>query len=347
MRDGPFETPEPLTDTTNWYFSDPGVHAWGVWTEKVPGAGEDAEPLCEHHPSGGVIGVFDGAGGAGGAQADRDRQDRRRTGAWIASRTAALAVKEWFRAEAVGAEVSRSEVESLETRVGDYLRAMRPRERSRISGSMVRQLPTTMAAVTYRLEERHVVAHTLWAGDSRVYLLSPQDGLMALTRDHTEEQDALAQLREDPPMDNLLHASGRFRVDSERVDLRQPCILLCATDGVFGYLPTPHLVELLLLESLEHSPQPQDLSAEIERRIRSHTGDDATLAAVALGFADFDEVRSMFRDRLHEMRREFGGHPPGGTREEERRWCEDAWRRYRGTYESRLSPLREERDEAR
>jgi serine/threonine protein phosphatase PrpC len=330
--------------TTRWLMEEPGVRAWGVWTEKIPECGEDAEPLLEHHrPTWrGVVGVFDGAGGAGHAAADADRFGRKVTSAWVASRVAALATREWFRGiVSRPGPVHRAEVEELEDRIGDALKLMRPKERTRLVGSMVRSMPTTMAAATYELVGGEVEARVLWAGDSRVYALDPVEGLRALTRDHTEEQDALEQLRQDPPMENILNSSNDWRLHSARVRLPRQCLLVCATDGFFGYVEAPHLFEQLLLESLEAVTRQEELSGELERAVRSYTGDDASLAVVAFGFEDFGEMRDGFRDRLHTLHREFDPPPREVDQETYRAWQEASWRRYRPAYEALMPSERE------
>lgn len=253
-----------------------------------------------------------------------------------------MATKEWFHNTVSQPGITdQAEVEELEEGISAALRLMRPKERSRITGRMVRQMPTTMAAATYRVVGREVEVRSLWAGDSRVHVLEPHHGLVALSRDHTEEQDALAQLRRDPPMTNMLNASGDFFVDSAHQRLPLPCVLVCATDGFFGYVDTPHMFELLLLESLEQATNEEEFAAGLERRVRSYTGDDATLAAVSLGFDTFDAMRFAFRSRLHALYTELAPPHEGAAEEELRRWQEEAWLRYRPTYASRM-PLEKE-----
>ena len=55
-------------------------------TAKVAGEGEDADPILRVGPDLGLLGVFDGMGGAGGRV--YDTPEGRHTGAWIAARFA-------------------------------------------------------------------------------------------------------------------------------------------------------------------------------------------------------------------------------------------------------------------
>ena len=97
--------------------------------------------------------------------------------------------------------------EELRDRVRSCLRDAVPARRSKITGTMRRTLPTTLAALRFRVTSGELACRALWAGDSRAYLLTPRSGLQVLTRDHTEETDTLEQLRgASPPMTNVLCA---------------------------------------------------------------------------------------------------------------------------------------------
>lgn len=331
----------PAGDRPHWTFRENDLWAWGVWTEKLPDRGEDAEPLWEHHRSSGsgIIGVFDGAGGAGNAAADPDRFGNRATSAWVASRVAALATREWFHSLVTSpGGTPGSEIEVLEDGIASALKLMRPRERSRITGSMVRPMPTTMAAATYRPSGDQITVRALWAGDSRVYVLQPDWGLCVLTRDHTEEQDTLRQLRQDPPMENMLSASSQLRVEVMKETFKPPFLLLCATDGYFGYVDAPHRFEQVLLESLRDAERAEDLPTELERRVRTYTGDDATLSMVAFGFEDFPSLQGSFDTRLRKLQGLYPS-PPTTGQEDFHRWQEECWEHYRVMYEDLIPPI--------
>ncbi|MER6873070.1 serine/threonine protein phosphatase, partial [Amycolatopsis sp. NPDC000673] len=54
-----------------WHYTEEALAAVAVWTERIAGKGEDADPLVLlHRPSrSGLLAVFDGVGGAGRAPA--------------------------------------------------------------------------------------------------------------------------------------------------------------------------------------------------------------------------------------------------------------------------------------
>ncbi|MGW3042744.1 PP2C family protein-serine/threonine phosphatase [Kitasatospora sp. NPDC001159] len=319
----------------------PGFGALSVWTERTAGAGEDADPLVLHHVASrtGLVAVFDGAGGAGSASSWTNGRGLARSGAWTGSRVARLAVELWFR-DCV--EHRRApEVRALEHRLREALDAARPEVRSKVVGTMRRQLPTTMASIWYRIEGACVTVNSLWAGDSRAYVLTPGEGLQTLTRDHTDETDALVQLTQDPPMTNMVCADRPFTVESHGVDLIVPGVLLCATDGFFGYLWTPGDFEHVLLESLQRSSDEADWADRLSRKVQKYTADDASLALVAIGFCDFRELRDAFTDRYRRSCERYRGSPDGSDEDALRHWREQDWLAYRTEYERCMPVVRE------
>ncbi len=331
-------SPGPAADRSIWYRQDRRFSAIGVWAERDPGRGEDAEPLLIHHPAGGqgVIAVFDGAGGSGAAVAYEPPDGPPRTGAWVGSRVARTAVESWFRLdEAVpGPEAA----ESLHEHLSVLLQAMRPRRDSRIRAKMRRELPTTVAALSYTLTQERISCRALWAGDSRAYVLTPRNGLQAVTRDHTVETDALEQLCTDPPLLNVVSADRPFRIDFHALTLDAPCVLVCATDGFFGYVETPADFECRLLDTLAQARDEADWAHLLCEWAHAESGDDASLCAVALGFQSFDAIRRAFSERTGTM---LNAYRPA-TRYDGfslEYWRDRAWQTYRAGYERRMPPL--------
>ena len=82
-----------------WAHHDDAILALGVWTEKRPGRGEDAEPLVLHNYAArcGMLAVCDGVGGAGVQTAGCTSAGIERTGAWVSSRGVRLAAEAYFQ----------------------------------------------------------------------------------------------------------------------------------------------------------------------------------------------------------------------------------------------------------
>ena len=123
-------------------------------------------------------------------------------------------------------------------------------------------------------------AHVFWAGDSRAYVVTA-DGVAQLTTDDLRDPgDALANLRRDSVVSNAMSADTDFHVSYRRVSCDAPFLLVGATDGCFGYVPTPMHFEHLLLRALAGARSTQAWSTALQighqcghRRRRRHGGD--------------------------------------------------------------------------
>ncbi|RFU83829.1 serine/threonine protein phosphatase [Streptomyces triticagri] len=329
-------TPRP------WSADHTHLQALTVWTERRPGHGEDAEPLAAHHlPSAnGLLAVFDGSGGSGAAPAWSEPDGPTHTNAWVGARIARLAAECWFQRVVLHDEPDTRD--RLEYSLRRMLASAPARARTRIGGSMRRALPTTLAAVRYGIDDEGVRWRALWAGDSRSYALLPGSGLHALTRDDTHEEDALAQLRQDPPMTNVICADRTFTVNTHEGRFREPCVLLTATDGFFGYVHTPAQFECLLLATLTQARDAAQWASLLTEAIVPITADDASLSLVALGFEDFGSLRKAFTERYEGVAR--GGYqdvPPADDQEALRLWQDRTWQSYRTEYEKLMPGVRE------
>ncbi|PYC78429.1 serine/threonine protein phosphatase [Streptomyces tateyamensis] len=310
-----------------------------VWLERRPQLGEDAEPLVLHHrPSGsGLLAVFDGSGGSGSSAAWQDPRGHTRTGAWVGSRVARLGAERWFAQHVE--QAAEPDAESLQEQLRDLLTRVQSPTRSKVIGSMRRQLPTTMAAISYRPQTGSHLVEALWAGDSRGYVLRPETGLHPLTRDHTEETDALVQLTQDPPMTNVLSADRAFVVATSGIQTRSKCVMICATDGFFGYVSTPADFELHLLTTLAGAGTMHEWAQALAARVATYTGDDASLALVAVGYPGFDELRATFTGRTHQILAWLTPRPDPDDQERMRQWREQRWAEYRTEYEKFMPPI--------
>ncbi|MEU3205977.1 serine/threonine protein phosphatase [Streptomyces cyaneofuscatus] len=322
----------------------PGLQAVGVWTERVPQRGEDAEPLIAHHHGSvrGLLGVFDGSGGSGSSPVWQAPDGQQRTGAWVGARVARLATDCWFR-EIVD-QGAPADAEVLKDFL-DYFHERAPQRRSKIVGRMRRQLPTTLAAVEYDVgEDDAVEVRALWAGDSRAYVLTPVAGLQVLTSDHTEEHDALALLRSDPPMTNTVCADRDFFIEERSHAFSMPCVLLAATDGFFGYVHTPADFENTLLTTLMRADNAVEWADLIRREVQEYTADDASLSLVALGHQDFAGTRAAFEERAAFLAELCGKGRPSGADQAAtvRSWQNSTWQEYRHGYEAYLPTSQED-----
>ncbi len=323
-----------------WQHVDADIAAMSIWTERIQGRGEDADPLLLFHrpDSAGLIAVFDGVGGAGRALAGTTAGGLPRTQAWVAARRARAITEDWFIHNGPNGE-SDGLAAQLATRL-----AGGTAKRARIRGTIHREFPSTMAGLSFQVRRPDVHWNVLWAGDSRCYVAEPSVGLQQLSRDDVAcaDGDCLELLVQDPPMTNMVCVGREFRVNAVSGHAPLPCVLVCATDGCFGYVDTPALFELLLWETLESAQDSRHWAALLADRISTVTRDDASLVLVALGFADLDVLKASFRARRTLLRAEHGA-PMAAVASDNRAALvaarERSWRSYRGDYERRLPVL--------
>ena len=277
---------------------------------KIDDQGEDADPLLLGASDIGLVAVFDGMGGAGGTVYQTD--DGPRTGAYLASRTARDAVQRSILAlsapdaviegPAVAAELHQSVESAL---VDQLIRLQAPA--SRLRSKLLRALPTTMAlaAVRRSMDSIHWTCQLLWAGDSRVYAVTPATGVHQLTIDDLRDRrDAMSNLREDSVVSNAMSADVPFTINHHQAQLQEPFFLVAATDGCFGYVPSPMHFEHLILRSLVEASDAQMWCTTLQQRINAITGDDASMAVLGVG-ADFRGFQEQLADRANQLEREF------------------------------------------
>jgi len=281
--------------------------SFGFNLHKIPGQGEDSDPVVRHGRELGLVAVFDGMGGAGGTV--YETPDGPRTGAYLASRVArevveqrmvALLDPEWnLDGAAAAQDLQRSVRSALQERLAE-LNAPASGLRSRL----LRALPTTMALAGLQRHEPSSdrwTCHLLWAGDSRVYVFEPESGARQLTVDDIRDHgDAMANLREDSVVSNAMSADAAFTVHHRQVELTAPFLMIAATDGCFGYLPSPMHFEHLVLAALRDAPDTDTWSTAVQAAVSAVTGDDAAMAALGVG-ADQDGFRTLFAPRTAEL----------------------------------------------
>ena len=281
--------------------------SFGFNLHKIPGQGEDSDPVVRHGRELGLVAVFDGMGGAGGTV--YETPDGPRTGAYLASRVArevveqrmvALLDPEWnLDGAAAAQDLQRSVRSALQERLAE-LNAPASGLRSRL----LRALPTTMALAGLQRHEPSSdrwTCHLLWAGDSRVYVFEPESGARQLTVDDIRDHgDAMANLREDSVVSNAMSADTAFTVHHRQVELTAPFLMIAATDGCFGYLPSPMHFEHLVLAALRDAPDIDTWSTSVRAAVSAVAGDDAAMATLGVG-ADLDGFRTLFARRTTEL----------------------------------------------
>ena len=301
---------------------------------KLAGRGEDADPLLRISDEGAaILGVFDGLGGSGAQRCGGT--DGVQTSAYYAARVARQSTDDLLKiatqfADVTPAALAAVLVQHLQHDLSLYDAAWGRAASSALRSTVFHRLPTTAAIAVARPALAELRTTVLWAGDSRCYALSPVHGLQQLTRDHLRTpSDALGNLTTDSSVSNCITADAPFTIDSAECSVAAPAILIAATDGCFGYVPSPMHFEALLVASLVAARSVAEWQAGLAARVTAVAGDDASLAAIAIGWSSFRILRSAFVDRLrvlqHTYLRPFAAAPET---------LPTIWRAYRATYEA-------------
>jgi serine/threonine protein phosphatase PrpC len=281
--------------------------------EKISGHGEDAEPVNVELPTyfdcAGAFAVFDGLGGAG---CDRYtyEQNQELTGAKISADLSAKAFTEFARNIRLdqGSNVFDTFVTRLEilryhinAKIDEAHRTY-PSQPSQLRSAMRRVLPTTCASAIYISSVDGCRLHVIWAGDSRVYALSPF-GLQVLTHDDIQGNQAILDKpmhMVDAPITNCIEYSKndkKYTLNYRHYNFKLPVILIAATDGCFGYLKTPAHFEHLLLDELQSSQSMEDWRDRTADAIGQYAQDDYSMSITCCGWSKFRDVQAAFSAR--------------------------------------------------
>lgn len=310
--------------------------------EKKRDNGED----CETHSinkDAAYWGVFDGCGGAGSQQCPKFFG---KTEAYIASRVVGEAFQNWFESSN---PVAGWDVRALKNLVLGNLKECEELvgEKSLLVGGIKKKFPTTAAAGICYPGKKTIEVDLYWAGDSRVYLLTPQ-GLAQLTEDDLGGIDAMQNLTDDGVLTNVINLSTDFSIHTGHISLDRPGFIFAATDGCFGYLSTPMEFEFLLLETMltsdcvssdcsgvsdnrRNSPAEENRLGWQEKlceEIGKIAGDDYTISGYAIGFGSFDEMKRAYIERANILYSQFITGLNGKSYEEKYA----LWQRYKNNY---------------
>lgn len=269
--------------------------------DMIPEHGEDSYcySFCD---TAGMIGVFDGCGGAG---ARKHEFYSGKTEAYMAARLCAGSFYDSFR-KTFPCDLPPEQITN-EIFVPNAVRTLADHEPpkegtgSGITGSMVRTLPTTVAvAMVQQASKGELLVSAIWAGDSRVFILD-QQGLAQLTVDDTSVPDPMRNLYEDGVLKNILCSDRKVKVHCRSIRVKPPFVVLAATDGCFGYVSTPMEFEGIVLNTLLKAETPAQWEEKLAKMIGIVAGDDHTLCLASYGFGGFTALQKCVHKRYMDI----------------------------------------------
>ncbi len=294
------------------------------------GLGEDSFYCAESNNSA-IVSVFDGCGGLG---ARKYESFSGKSGAYIASRIVSGAVRDWYSGFK---DTKWTGSQELANSLEGYIKSAYEiceryaEDGRRVLGTMVRDFPTTMAFVYAEMKE-DILLTILWAGDSRVYMLS-ETGLRQLTKDDTDIEDALENLTKDGAMHNVLSSDKDYQINRKTFRIANPGIVFAATDGCFGYFSSPMEFEYCVLKTIVESDTPETFREALRSLFEMYAGDDFTLGMMSFYYGSYDKTRKSLKKRLSFVEQNYiiplERNQTGSTRQK-------LWEKYKKGYEQYL-----------
>lgn len=267
--------------------------------EKKEGRGEDSEPILFSNKDSILLGVFDGMGGAGGVECESDfsHDGIHMTKAYVGSRIVKDAIEKAIH------ENPRLLFEpNLDNTITSIIKARYAQEKEKfpqkskagLRSNLIKEYPTTLAISCITRTPDKFSIDSFWAGDSRNYIWN-QKGLFQISLDDLKgDLDPMQNLYEDAPMSNCIQADAPFKINHKniRVSTKDKFVVISATDGCFGYYPSPMDFEKALLESLKAASTLDGFEKNLTTAFADVTADDFSFSIAAIGFKNFNELKS-------------------------------------------------------
>ena len=261
------------------------------------GQDQDAPPIANNK----FLVVCDGLGGDGSARHIMDLEGLGQKSAFLGSRKLSEICSEFFEENyesLLSTDVKRC-IESLKIKINEdftaYLTKYPKTEDSK--GGMV--FPTTLAAVVYKEDDEFVNATVIWAGDSRVYMLTEENSLQQLSRDDVVgEFDAC--FGKDCRMSNCISQDEPFYINYASYKLPKHCVIFACSDGCFDFTKSPMHFEMEILKALFDAKkfESDDLKSSFETVFKNmNSGDDCTLSGVVFNYS-LDDIKRFIRNRV-------------------------------------------------
>ena len=267
--------------------------------EKKEGRGEDSDPIRFSNNDSILLGVFDGMGGAGGAECESDfsHDGIHMTKAYVGSRIVKEAVEKSVRENPgilfdPNLEVILTDI--IKVRYAEEKEKFPPKSKGGLRRALIKEYPTTIAISCITRTPEEFSIDSFWAGDSRNYIWN-QDGLFQISVDDLKGNlDPMQNLHEDAPMSNCIQADGPFKINHKKilVNHKDKFIVVSATDGCFGYYPSPMDFEKALSDSLNAASTLEEFEKNLTTAFAYVTADDFSFSIAAIGFKNFNELKS-------------------------------------------------------
>lgn len=217
------------------------------------------------------------------------------TKAYVASRIVSSVVELYLANHLSTDDITTEDLkEVIVRRLKEEQEKFPPQTKSMLRSKLVREYPTTMALVTLTKGDNGIRIDSYWAGDSHCYLWTKK-GFFQISKDDLEEDnDPMENLRNDAAISNCICADRDFQINHMQIELsKEPVAIISATDGCFGYFPTPMHFEDMLKRCLRQAKDEDDWKNRVLKRIQEVSGDDTSLSIIGVGFESFGKFKNI------------------------------------------------------
>ena len=118
----------------------------------------------------------------------------------------------------------------------------------------------------------------------------------------------------------------RGRIHKPSAEIDEPCVLITATDGCFGYFKTPMEFENMLIETLMMSGTIDEWKLLIYEKLVSVSGDDFSICLSVLGFSKFEKLKKSMKKRYKYLNKVYI------SKLKNQRIIQDLWEEYKEDY---------------
>lgn len=266
--------------------------------EKKEGRGEDSDPIFFSNNDSIFLGVFDGMGGAGGAECESDfsHDDIHMTKAYVGSRIVKDAIEKAIHENPellFEPNLENIITNIIKVRYAEEKEKFPPKSKTGLRSALIKEYPTTLAISCITRDFDKISINSFWAGDSRNYIWN-QNGLFQISLDDLMGNlDPMENLHEDAPMSNCIQADAPFKINHKNIliNAKDKFVVISATDGCFGYYPSPMDFEKALIDSLNAAYTLEEFEKNLTTAFAYVTADDFSFSIAAVGFKNFNELK--------------------------------------------------------
>lgn len=179
-----------------------------------------------------------------------------------------------------------------------------------IKGKSIKLLPSTLSSMLFNVNDDSVDVVVISAGDTRAFVLTPQNGLQQLSKDDVD--DDVDAFEKATIVNNNICQDRDFTLNFRCYTLKMPCILFVCSDGCYDYFFSPMEVEYLFdaafnawfsTESVKSGAFGEKLGDFIANR--SKLQDDCSMAGAVIGCQDDAALRQELKVRAREIETKY------------------------------------------